>query len=107
MNQPRRVAIVGGVRTPFVKSFSKYKATNQELQTEVLNQLARKFNLKHVDEVVMGTITKAGNDWNLAREAVLGSELDNTTPAFDLQRACGTGLSALVIIAKKCNPFLP
>ena len=101
MKQTRRVAIVGGVRTPFVKSFSKYKATNQELQTEVLNQLAKKFNIKRVDEVVLGTITKAGTDWNMAREAVLGSSLDNSTPAFDLQRACGTGLSAMVMIANK------
>lgn len=101
MNQPRRVAIVGGVRTPFVKSFTKYTATNQDLQTEVLTQLAKRFNLKHVDEVAMGTITKAGTDWNLARESVLGSTLDNSTPAFDLQRACGTGLSALVMIANK------
>ena len=101
MQQPRRVAVVGGVRTPFVKSFSKYKATNQELQTEVLTNLAKRFQLNKVDEVVMGTITKSGTDWNLAREAVLGSPLDNSTPAFDLQRACGTGLSAMVMIANK------
>ena len=101
MNQVRRVAIVGGVRTPFVKSFTKYKSTNQELQTEVLNQIAKRFNIKQVDEVVLGTITKAGTDWNMAREAVIGSTLDNRTPAFDLQRACGTGLSALVMIANK------
>ncbi len=101
MSQIRRVAIVGGVRTPFVKSFTQYKATNQELLTEVLNQLAKRFNLKKVDEVVLGSITKAGSDWNLAREAVLGSTLENSTPAFDLQRACGTGLSALVMIANK------
>ncbi len=101
MSLPRRVAIVGGVRTPFVKSFSKYSATNQELLTEVLNNLAKRYNLKHVDEVVLGSITKAGTDWNLAREAVLGSTLANTTPAFDLQRACGTGLSALIMVANK------
>lgn len=101
MKQTQRVAIVGGVRTPFVKSFTKYKASNQELQTEVLNQLAKRFNLKHVDEVTLGTITKAGTDWNLAREAVLGSTLSNSTPAFDLQRACGTGLSALIMVANK------
>jgi acetyl-CoA C-acetyltransferase len=101
MKSIRRVAIVGGVRTPFVKSFSQYSATNQELQTEVLNQLAKRFNLKRVDEVSLGTITKAGTDWNLARESVLGSTLDNSTPAFDLQRACGTGLSALIMIANK------
>lgn len=101
MKEVRRVAIIGGVRTPFVKSFSKYNATNQELQTEVLNRLAHRFNLKRADEVAMGTITKAGTDWNLAREAVLGSVLDNSTPAFDLQRACGTSLSALVMVANK------
>lgn len=101
MNSIRRVAIVGGVRTPFVKSFSKYQATNQELQTEVLSQLSKKLNVKKVDEVVMGTITKAGTDWNLARESVLGSSLDNSTPAFDLQRACGTSLSALIMVANK------
>jgi acetyl-CoA C-acetyltransferase len=99
--QLRRVAIVGGVRIPFVKSFGKYQSTNQEMQTEVLNLISAKFQLKKVDEVVMGTITKAGTDWNLAREAVLGSQLDNQTPAFDLQRACGTGLSALVMVANK------
>lgn len=101
MNSPRRVAIIGGVRTPFVKSFSKYQATNQELLTETLNQLAKRFNIKRADEVVLGTITKAGTDWNMAREAVLGSTLDNNTPAFDLQRACGTGLSALIMVANK------
>jgi acetyl-CoA C-acetyltransferase len=101
MKQPRRVAIVGGVRTPFVRSFGQYQTTNQDMQTEVLNQLAARFRIHKVDEVVMGTITKAGTDWNLAREAVLGSSLDNSTPAFDLQRACGTGLSALVMVANK------
>jgi len=103
MSSVRRVAIVGGVRTPFVKSFGKYKATNQEMQTEVLNQLAKRFHIQRVDEVVMGTITKAGTDWNMAREAVLGSTLDNSTPAFDLQRACGTGLSALIMVANKIS----
>ena len=101
MNQPRPVVIVGGMRTPFVKSFTKYKATNQEMQTEVLSQLAKKFNLKQVDEVVLGTITKSGTDWNLARESVLGSSLSNSTPAFDIQRACGTGLEAAIAIANK------
>lgn len=101
MKTIRRVAIVGGTRTPFVKSFTKYQATNEQLLTDVLNQLSKQFQLKSVDEVALGSITKAGTDWNLAREAVLGSHLDNSTPAFDLQRACGTGLSALVMVANK------
>ena len=101
MNLPRRVAIVGGVRTPFVKSFTKYRSTNQEMLTDTLTALAKRFQLDHVDEVVLGSITKAGTDWNLAREAVLGSSLANSTPGFDLQRACGTSLSGLIMIANK------
>lgn len=33
---------------------------------------------------------------NLARETVLGSGLDPRTPAYDIQQACGTGVSAVV-----------
>ncbi|HXJ08936.1 MAG TPA: acetyl-CoA C-acetyltransferase [Burkholderiales bacterium] len=39
---------------------------------------------------------KHSRDWNLARESTLGAGLHPTTPAYDLQRACGTSLSAIV-----------
>mgnify|MGYP001826893349 CR=1 FL=1 len=44
---------------------------------------------------------KHSRDFNLARESVLGSGLAAETPAFDLQRACGTSLSGCVMIANK------
>ena len=43
----RPIAILGGSRTPFTKSFGKYmKLTNQDLLTATLNDLAAKFNLQ-------------------------------------------------------------
>lgn len=101
MNSTRNVVIVGGSRTPFVKSFTKYKANNQSMLTSALDNLVDKFQIKQVDEVVLGTITKAGTEWNFAREAVLGSKLDNHTPAFDIQRACGTSIEAVILAANK------
>jgi len=44
---------------------------------------------------------KHSRDWNLARESVLGSGLAAETPAFDIQRACGTSLEAAILIGNK------
>jgi len=46
-------------------------------------------------------VLKHSRDWNLAREVVLGSRLDPTTPAHDIQQACGTGLQAVIEVANK------
>jgi acetyl-CoA C-acetyltransferase len=90
-----RVAILGGSRTPFTKSFGKYmKLTNQDLMTATLQNLVQKFNLtgQTLGDVALGAVMKSSFDWNLAREVVLGSGLSRNTPAYDVQRACGTSL---------------
>lgn len=99
-----KVVIAGGVRIPFVKSFTKYKdSSNKDMMTHVLQGLVKKFKLegKKVDEVALGAVMKHADDWNMAREAVLGSGLSKETPAYDLQRACGTSLSAFIQLANK------
>ena len=103
-NLNRKVAILGGVRIPFVKSFTAYqKTTHQEMMTFVLQNLVQKMNLKNeiVGEVTLGAVMKSSADWNLARECVLGSGLSPYTPAYDQQRACGTSLEAANHIALK------
>ena len=37
----------------------------------------------------------------MVREVVLGSKLAPTTPAYDIQQACGTGLEAAILVANK------
>jgi acetyl-CoA C-acetyltransferase len=44
---------------------------------------------------------KHSSQWNLTRESVLGSGLAAETPGFDLQRACGTGLEAAILLGNK------
>ena len=100
----RRVAILGGNRIPFARSNSTYsRASNQDMQAAALDGLVKRFGLEGVElgEVVTGAVLKHSRDWNLAREVVLGSRLAPTTPAHDIQQACGTGLQAVIEVANK------
>ncbi len=100
----RKVAIVGGKRTPFVKSMGTFsKTTNQQMLTEVLNQLISEYRLENqrLGDVAMGALITHTSDWNLSREVVLGTKLDPRTPAYNVQRACGTSLDTSLQIALK------
>lgn len=106
--ETRPVYIVGGSRTPFVKSFTTYKdITTQELLTSAFQNLVSKFNLdgKIVGDIAAGAVIKSPFDWNLSREAVLGTTLDPHTPAYTIQRACGTSLEATLQIALKISNY--
>lgn len=103
-NAPRRVAIIGGQRIPFCRAHTNLaECSNQDMMTEVLKALVGKFKLTGValGDVSLGAVIKHSRDWNLARESVLGSGLAPETPAFDLQRACGTSLEAAIQIGNK------
>ncbi|MFA6237850.1 MAG: acetyl-CoA C-acetyltransferase [Bacteriovorax sp.] len=107
LNDPktlRPVAIIGGSRTPFTRSFTHYaKTTNVELMSATLKDLVHKFNLqgKLLGDVSLGAVMKNAEDWNLSRESVLKSGLHPNTPGYDVQRACGTGLETAAQIALK------
>jgi acetyl-CoA C-acetyltransferase len=100
----RRVGVIGGVRIPFCRSNTLYAdRSNLEMMTAVLNGLADKYSLSgvHIDEAVGGAVVSHSRDWNLAREAVLGSKLAPTTPGVTVQQACGTSLQAAAMIGAK------
>ncbi len=100
----RPIAILGGQRTPFVKSFGRYaRVTNQELLSAVFRALTRKFGLEgsRLGDVAGGALIKHSSDWNLTREAVLDSGLHPDTPGYNVQRACGTSLDTVNHIGLK------
>lgn len=101
---PRSAVVVGGNRVPFAKVGGPYAAASaQDLLTAALDGLIARFGLagQAVGEVAAGSVLKHSRDFNLTREAVLGSALDPHTPACDLQQACGTGLEAVIYLANK------
>ncbi|MEL7450479.1 MAG: acetyl-CoA C-acetyltransferase [Pseudomonadota bacterium] len=100
----RRVAVIGGTRIPFCRAHTAYvRIGNQDMMTAALQGVVTRFGLKGqaLGEVSLGAVIKHSRDWNLARESVLGSGLAPETPAFDLQRACGTSLEAAILIGHK------
>ncbi|CAN5349105.1 acetyl-CoA C-acetyltransferase [soil metagenome] len=100
----RRVAVIGGVRIPFSRAYAGYAdCTNQQMLTAALKAVVDRYELRgqRIGDVGAGAILKYSADWNLTREAVLGSGLARETPAFDLQRACGTSLETTIMIANK------
>lgn len=100
----RRVAIVGGNRIPFARSNGPYaNASNQDMLTAALDGLVSRFGLQgeRIGEVAAGAVLKHSRDFNLTRECVLGSQLAASTPASDVQMACGTGLQAIINVANK------
>lgn len=100
----RRVAIIGGIRIPFARSYSAYvSASNQDMLTATFRGLVERFQLQGVrlGDVAAGAVMKHPKDYNLVRECVLSSGLDPHTPGLDLQRACGTSLEAAIDIGNK------
>ncbi|MHA7269053.1 acetyl-CoA C-acetyltransferase [Arthrobacter sp. HLT1-20] len=100
----RKAVVVGGNRIPFARSGGAYAhSSNQDMLTAALDGLVARFGLadEEIGEVAAGAVLKHSRDFNLTREAVLGSALAATTPAYDLQQACATGLEAVIGLSNK------
>ena len=100
----RRVAVIGGTRIPFCRSNTLYAdQSNLSMMTTTLNGLADKYDLAdvHIDDAVGGAVVTHSRDFNIAREAVIGSKLSMSTPGTTLIQACGTSLQAAVMIGGK------
>ena len=100
----RRVAIVGGVRIPFARSYTAYAtAGNEDMLTAAFRALVERFRLQgeRLGDVAAGAVIKHPKDYNLVRESVLSCALDPHTPGLDMQRACGTSLEAAIDIGNK------
>lgn len=101
MPQP---VIVGGNRIPFARSDGPYaEASNQDMLTTAIDGLVARFGLQgeRLGEVVAGAVLKHARDFNLTREAVLGSALSSETPAYDIQQACDTGVQTAIAVSNK------
>lgn len=100
----KKVCIIDGARIPFFRSGTNYMGIgNKELMTGALKHLVEKLNLKNkeIGEVALGAVSKHAYDFSLARECAIESGLSFKTPATDLQKACGTSLEAVIMLANK------
>jgi len=102
-NNGKRVAIVYGVRTPFIKSGTLFKNLSaQELgriaTVELINRI--EIDPKEIDEVIFGTVIPSPKAPNLAREISLGAGIPSSVPAYTVSRACASANQAITNAAE-------
>ncbi|MHB0971265.1 MAG: acetyl-CoA C-acyltransferase FadI [Thermoanaerobaculia bacterium] len=93
-----RVAVVGGLRTPFAKAGTVYNALDSlELGKIVVNELVQRSGIdpKTIQEVVYGTVIPSPKAANIAREIVLGTGLPRSIPGYTVSRACASSNTAI------------
>ena len=94
----RRVAIVAGMRTPFVKSGTAFRSLSaQELGKLVVAELIQRTSLEpsDVDTLVFGTVVPSVLAPNIAREVALLPLLPKGIPAVTVSRACASANQAI------------
>lgn len=89
-----KVYILGGLRTPIgiTNGILKNKLP-EELAAIVIKDLIRKFNLKHIDSVILGNAVGPGG--NIARLSSLMAGLD--VPAFTIDMQCASALKSIEV----------
>lgn len=55
---------------------------------------------KNVDEVILGTVIQAGHDVCSARVAALEAAIPESVPAYNVNKACGSGMKAVALGAQ-------
>lgn len=99
----RRVAIIAARRTPigkFMGSFAEMSAA--DLGTSVVRDVLATAGIQgaQVDEVILGCARQAGGGPNVARQIAYRGGCPETTTAFTVNKACGSGLKAIVLAAQ-------
>ena len=102
------IGLKRGYRTPFVKVGREYAGINAvELSVVLINGMLEKRDvpIERIQHLIWGMVVADPNIYSIAREAVLGSRLDNRVEAYSVSRACATSLQAAANAAAYYNAF--
>ena len=97
-----RVAVVGGLRTPFARQLTAFADTNAiELGTQVTAELVTRLDLDPalVERLVFGQVGILPEAPNPAREILLAAGLPVAADAYSVSRACATSFQSTADIA--------
>jgi len=101
MNQSinQRVAIVSGLRTPFLRIASGFsQVPARTLSAHLVAELVQRTNLdsKELQLLVFGQVVQAPEAPNVAREIVAGAGLPPQVDAYTVSRACAASYQSVV-----------
>jgi len=97
----RESVIVSAVRTPTGKFLGALKGfTATELGARVVAEAVRRAGIdpQIVDECIMGNVVSAGLGQSPARQAALRGGLPDHVAALTINKVCGSGLKAVMIV---------
>ncbi|WP_033188438.1 MULTISPECIES: thiolase family protein [Nocardiaceae] len=93
-----KVVVIDGARTAIGKFSGVFKdVPAHELGGRVVTEALQRSGVDAtaVDEVIMGQVGGVGEDAFNARRVALAAGLPKSTPAFNVNRLCGSGLQAI------------
>lgn len=100
----KKIAIVEGVRTPFIKAWSLFDSLPaQKLGALCVTELLQRasFNPDHIDEVILGCVGNPLDAANIARVISLQAGIPKSKRAYTVSRNCASGLEAVCDAAEK------
>ena len=100
----KKVVLIDGTRTPFVKSGTSYfDLMSYQLGEVAISGLLKKTGLdpKLVDSVIMGTVISQSKTSNVARESALGAGIHFNTPCSTVTQACISANQAIASAVEK------
>ncbi len=100
-SQPR-VAVVAGLRTPFLRIASGYSTVPARiLSAHLVAELVERSNIEKslIEKLVFGQVVMAPDAPNIAREVVMGADLPVEVDAYSVSRACASSYQSAADIA--------
>ena len=99
-----RVAVIAGVRTPFVRAGTVFRDLSavrlgEVATTELLHRSG--IDPASIDEVIFGNIAQPAEATNVARVIALRAGVPADRPAYTVQRNCASGMQAMTSAAEK------
>jgi len=95
------VVIVSSARTPLGNLLGELKDfPGHELGAHVIQAVVQRANLKTTDvhEIIMGCVLPAGQGQAPARQAAIQAGIPNSTPCTTINKVCGSGMKAVMLI---------
>ncbi|ABK46042.1 3-ketoacyl-CoA thiolase [Magnetococcus marinus MC-1] len=97
-NKMQPVYVIDGMRTPFLKTTggpNPFSAADLGVQAGRALLMRQPFHADALDEVILGCVSPAADEVNIARVVALRLGCAVRTPAWTVQRNCGSGMQAL------------
>lgn len=101
-----RIAIVDGIRTPFVKAWTDFDAIPaHELGRIAVRELLERTGISpdKIDEVIFGAVSQPPEASNVARVISLLSAIPKEKRAYTISRNCASGFESVTSAAEKIN----